>query len=44
MEQGAGRKNFLLHAPCSTLTALMAKCEEGYLCDVCGQDVAELTD
>jgi hypothetical protein len=20
----------------------MAKCEEGYLCDVCGQDVAEL--
>src|SRR3954462_7717149 len=23
---------------------LMAKCEEGYLCDICGQDVAELTD
>ena len=22
----------------------MAKCEEGYLCDVCGQDVAEMTD
>jgi hypothetical protein len=22
----------------------MAKCEEGYLCDVCGQDVAGLTD
>lgn len=22
----------------------MAKCEEGYLCDVCGQDVAEITD
>ena len=22
----------------------MAKCEEGYLCDVCGQDVAELCD
>lgn len=22
----------------------MAKCEEGYLCDVCGADVAELTD
>jgi hypothetical protein len=22
----------------------MAKCEEGYLCDVCGQDVAELQD
>jgi len=22
----------------------MAKCEEGYLCDVCGQDVAELFD
>lgn len=22
----------------------MAKCEEGYLCDVCGRDVAELTD
>ena len=22
----------------------MAKCDEGYLCDVCGQDVAELTD
>jgi len=22
----------------------MAKCEEGYLCDVCGQDVAELAD
>ncbi|MGD9633861.1 MAG: hypothetical protein AB7G28_08470 [Pirellulales bacterium] len=22
----------------------MAKCEEGYLCDVCGLDVAELTD
>ena len=21
----------------------MAKCDEGYLCDVCGQDVAELT-
>lgn len=23
---------------------MMAKCEEGYLCDVCGQDVAEITD
>ena len=22
----------------------MAKCEEGYLCDVCGADVAQLTD
>lgn len=22
----------------------MAKCDEGYLCDVCGQDVADLTD
>jgi hypothetical protein len=22
----------------------MAKCDEGYMCDVCGQDVAELTD
>jgi hypothetical protein len=22
----------------------MAKCEEGYLCDVCGQDVAELSE
>jgi hypothetical protein len=22
----------------------MAKCDEGYLCDVCGLDVAELTD
>ena len=22
----------------------MAKCEEGYLCDVCGQDVEELID
>jgi hypothetical protein len=22
----------------------MAKCDEGYLCDACGQDVAELTD
>jgi hypothetical protein len=22
----------------------MAKCDEGYLCDVCSQDVAELTD
>lgn len=22
----------------------MAKCDEGYLCDVCGQDVAELCD
>jgi hypothetical protein len=22
----------------------MAKCDEGYLCDVCGQDVAEITD
>src|SRR4051812_1072231 len=22
----------------------MAKCDEGYLCDVCGQDVAELKD
>ena len=22
----------------------MATCDEGYLCDVCGQDVAELTD
>jgi hypothetical protein len=21
----------------------MAKCDEGYLCDVCGQDVAEIT-
>jgi hypothetical protein len=23
---------------------MAAKCEEGYLCDVCGQDVAELYD
>jgi hypothetical protein len=23
---------------------LMAVCEQGYLCEVCGQDVAELTD
>ena len=22
----------------------MAKCDEGYLCDVCGEDVAELVD
>lgn len=22
----------------------MARCEQGYLCDVCGQDVAEMTD
>lgn len=22
----------------------MAKCEEGYLCDVCGQDVEQITD
>ena len=22
----------------------MAKCDEGYLCEVCGRDVAELTD
>ena len=22
----------------------MAKCEEGYLCDICGRDVEELTD
>jgi hypothetical protein len=22
----------------------MAKCDEGYLCEVCGQDVADLTD
>ena len=22
----------------------MAKCEEGYLCDVCGQDVEEISD
>ncbi len=22
----------------------MAKCEEGYLCDICGQDVAGITD
>lgn len=22
----------------------MAKCEEGYLCDVCGQDVADMVD
>jgi hypothetical protein len=22
----------------------MAKCEEGYLCDVCGKDVEEITD
>jgi hypothetical protein len=22
----------------------MAKCEEGYLCDVCGQDVTEITE
>jgi hypothetical protein len=22
----------------------MAKCEEGYLCEVCGRDVAEITD
>ena len=23
---------------------IMAKCDEGYLCEVCGQDVAEITD
>ncbi|HMF13131.1 MAG TPA: hypothetical protein VKE94_12525 [Gemmataceae bacterium] len=23
---------------------IMAKCEQGYLCDVCGQDVAEITE
>src|SRR5215208_1547965 len=22
----------------------MAKCDEGYLCDICGHDVADLTD
>src|SRR5262245_20383734 len=22
----------------------MAKCDEGYLCDMCGEDVAEITD
>ena len=22
----------------------MAKCDEGYLCDICGQDVAEIID
>jgi hypothetical protein len=22
----------------------MAKCDQGYLCDVCGEDVAEITD
>ena len=22
----------------------MAKCDEGYLCDICGKDVAEITD
>lgn len=22
----------------------MAKCDEGYLCDVCGEDVADITD
>jgi hypothetical protein len=22
----------------------MAKCDQGYLCDICGEDVAELTD
>lgn len=22
----------------------MAKCDQGYLCDICGQDVAEITD
>ena len=22
----------------------MAKCDEGYLCSVCGEDVAEITD
>src|SRR3972149_5930533 len=32
-----------LPAP-SSLLSPMAKCDEGYLCDVCGQDVAELTD
>src|SRR5947199_2784127 len=24
--------------------AVMARCEQGYLCEVCGQDVAEMTD
>jgi hypothetical protein len=23
---------------------VMARCEQGYLCEVCGQDVAEITD
>ena len=22
----------------------MARCEQGYLCDVCGQDVGEITE
>src|SRR5215472_16604877 len=26
------------------IAGAMARCEEGYLCDVCGQDVAEITD
>ena len=28
----------------SELPLLMAKCEEGYLCEVCGQDVEGITD
>src|SRR6266702_3579405 len=27
-----------------TRAALMARCEQGYLCEVCGQDVGEITE
>src|SRR6202521_3222438 len=33
-----------LRSPASSLDSTMAKCEEGYLCDVCGSDVEEITD
>jgi hypothetical protein len=35
----------LIHlAPAHRLAKLMARCEQGYLCDICGTDVAEIAN
>src|SRR5260221_9562717 len=34
----------ILHPLSSILYRLMARCDQGYLCDVCGEEVAEIVD
>jgi hypothetical protein len=42
-EGGIGHRLSLILHP-SSFIAVMAKCEEGYLCDVCGGDVEAISD